>query len=167
MYKWWEKTWHQKGIKNTYNCKTKCKNWRERQQEWACVHRHNTRFVKVLYLKSIYILVKTKNIVYNTLIVWNTWRWVGLGHKSYIVCYITKFRANDEPIFIRYLWGMHTKLILLNIHPRILIFGPYIIFTKNNWPTFYIYLSYMSWDYLHLVDPSLFDSSYEFYVGQI
>ena len=44
------------------------------------------------------------------------------------------FWIDNEPYFIHPSWGMHTKLILLNIHPRIFIFSPYIIFTKNNGP---------------------------------
>jgi hypothetical protein len=75
--------------------KTKCKNLRwkhnkklrmKTQQEWTYVHKHNTHSVNVLHSKSMYILVKTKNKVYNTYKVWNTWRWDGLGHEPYVVC---------------------------------------------------------------------------------
>jgi hypothetical protein len=59
------------------------------------------------------------------------------------------------------------KSILLDIHPRILIFSPYIIFTKKEWPIFYTYLSYLSWDCLLLMNPSLFEIFYNFYVNFI
>ena len=49
------------------------------------------------------------------------------------------FFGKQWVIFHHPSWGMLTKLILLNIHPRILIFDPYNIFTKLNGP--YLYLS--------------------------
>ena len=54
-----------------------------------CVYKHITCSVNVLYSKSIYILVKTKNIVYNTYIVWSTKRWARLGHEPCIVRFVT------------------------------------------------------------------------------
>ena len=76
----------------------------------------------------------------------------GLGVGLWFHPFLGKWRV----FFIHPLWGMRTKLILLNIHPRILIYKPYIIFTKNNGPYFIlIYLTcngivYFSWTLRYL-----------------
>jgi len=75
------KAWQQKNIKITYHCKNQVQKlkvkiqkedlgWNttwlsvclQTQQDCVCVHKHNTRSIKILYSKSLYMLVKTKTI---------------------------------------------------------------------------------------------------------
>jgi hypothetical protein len=66
-----------------------------------------------------------------------------VGHRVRVRLTISSIFGWMMSISIHPSWGMRTQLILLNIHPKILIFSPYIIFTKREWPIFYTYLFYL------------------------
>ena len=71
MQKWWEKVWQQKRYKEyiplqklKMEIKQEGVGWKHKSDH--VFTKHNIRSIKVLHSHSSYILVKTKNIVYNT-----------------------------------------------------------------------------------------------------